>query len=100
MVSFLVYGLALKVHIFHFNFRINVKMSLKHIEYFERIRYRMTFSGGKTLVMACTFWPWCTTPALTHHSFIQQVFIKYLLYTRHCVPSHEHNRQAPPLRDL
>lgn len=51
MVSFLVYGSALQIHIFHFNFKINVKMSFIHIEYFEGVDYIITIISSETFVI-------------------------------------------------
>ena len=51
MVHLLVYGSALQIHVFHFNFKINVKMSFMHIEYFEGVDYIITISSSETLVI-------------------------------------------------
>ena len=64
MVSFLVYGSALQIHIFHFNFKINVKMSFIHIEYFEGVDYIITIISSETFVINALI------TALMHHSSV------------------------------
>lgn len=68
-MSFLGYGSAFKIHIFHFNFRINAKTSFNHIEYFEGMYDILTVGSSDTLVI------YALLMALGHHPRIHSSLI-------------------------
>ena len=72
MVSFLAYCSALQIHTFHFNFKINVKMSFMHVEYFEGVDYIITISSSETLVISALIMALMHQPSV-HSSLIHSI---------------------------